>query len=63
MGITGAMKAAHAAEGFGLDVEIHGDGPAQRHVMASVRNANYYELRLVHPKAPSFGGSCLHGLQ
>ncbi len=53
MGITGAMKVAHAAEGFGLDVEIHAPGPAQRHVMASVRNANYYELGLVHPKAPA----------
>jgi L-alanine-DL-glutamate epimerase-like enolase superfamily enzyme len=53
MGITGAMKVAHAAEGFGLDVEIHAPGPAQRHVMASVRNTNYYELGLVHPKAPS----------
>ena len=49
LGITGAIKVAHAAEGFGLDVEIHGCGPAQRHVMASVRNANYYELGLVHP--------------
>ena len=53
MGITGAMKVAHAAEGLGLDVEIHAPGPAQRHVMASVRNANYYELGLVHPKAPA----------
>ncbi len=53
LGITGAMKAAHAAEGFGLDVEIHAPGPAQRHVMAAVRNANYYELGLIHPIAPS----------
>jgi L-alanine-DL-glutamate epimerase-like enolase superfamily enzyme len=55
MGITGAMKVAHAAEGFGLDVEIHAPGPAQRHVMASVRNANYYELGLVHPKSTTSG--------
>ena len=55
LGITGAMKICHAAEGFGLDVEIHGAGPAQRHVMASVRNANYYELTLVHPIAPAIG--------
>ncbi|MEM7034415.1 MAG: enolase C-terminal domain-like protein [Chloroflexota bacterium] len=53
MGITGAMKAAHAAEGFGLDVEIHAPGPAQRHCMAAIRNTNYYELGLVHPDAPS----------
>jgi len=48
-GITGAMKIAHAAEGFGLDAEIHGGGPAHRHVMASIRNTNYYELGLVVP--------------
>ena len=53
MGITGAMKVAHAAEGFGLDVELHGGGPAQRHCMASIRNTNYYELGLVHPHAPA----------
>ena len=53
LGITGAMKVAHAAEGMGMDLEIHGAGPAQRHCMAAVRNANYYELGLVHPKASS----------
>lgn len=49
-GITGTMKIAHAAEGFGLDVELHAPGPAQRHCMAAIRNTNYYELGLVHPK-------------
>jgi len=49
-GITGAMKRAHVAEGFGLDVEFHAPGPAQRHCIAATRNANYYELALVHPK-------------
>ena len=49
-GITGAMKIAHIAEGFGVDVEIHAAGPAQRHLMAACRNANYYEMALVHPK-------------
>ena len=44
------MKIAHSAEGFGLDVEIHAPGPAHRHCMAAVRNTNYYELGLVHPK-------------
>ena len=53
LGITGAIKVAHAAEGFGLDVEIHAPGPAQRHCMAAIRNSNYYELGLVHPLAPS----------
>jgi L-alanine-DL-glutamate epimerase-like enolase superfamily enzyme len=49
-GITGLMKIAHAAEGFGLDCEIHAPGPAHRHCMAALRNSNYYELGLVHPK-------------
>ncbi len=51
-GITGVMKLAHAAEGLGLDIEMHGPGPAQRHVMTSIRNTNYYEMGLVHPKSP-----------
>jgi len=49
-GITGEMKVAHAAEGFGLDVEFHGGGLAHRHCVASVRNTNYYELGLLNPK-------------
>ncbi len=49
-GITGVIKLAHAAEGFGLDCEIHAPGPAHRHCMAAIRNTNYYELGLVHPK-------------
>ena len=51
-GITGVMKLAHAAEGLGLDIEMHGPGPAQRHVMTSIRNTNYYEMGLVNPKSP-----------
>ena len=51
-GITGVIKLAHAAEGLGLDIEMHGPGPAQRHVMTSIRNTNYYEMGLVHPKSP-----------
>jgi L-alanine-DL-glutamate epimerase-like enolase superfamily enzyme len=49
-GFTGALKVAHAAEALGLDVEVHAPGPAHRHLMASIRNTNYYELGLVHPK-------------
>jgi L-alanine-DL-glutamate epimerase-like enolase superfamily enzyme len=52
-GITGVMKLAHAAEGLGIDIEIHGAGPAERHCMSSIRNTNYYEMGLLHPKAPS----------
>ena len=48
-GVTGAMKIAHASEGFGLDAELHGPGPVHRHVMSSIRNTNFYELGLVHP--------------
>jgi L-alanine-DL-glutamate epimerase-like enolase superfamily enzyme len=49
-GITGVMKLAHAAEGLGIDIEFHGPGPVQRHCMAAIRNTNYYEMGLVHPK-------------
>ena len=58
-GITGAMKVAHAAEGLGIDIEFHGPGPEKRQCMAAIRNTNYYELGLVHPKAPA---SNVHGL-
>ena len=50
LGITGAMKIAHLAEAFGVDVEVHAAGPAHRHCMAAIRNTNYYELALVGPK-------------
>ncbi len=49
-GITGAMKLARIAEGFGLDVEYHAPCPARRHCMAATRNTNYYEMALVHPE-------------
>lgn len=50
LGITGTMKIAHLAEGFGLDVEIHASGPAHRHCMAAIRNTNFYEVALVGPQ-------------
>ena len=53
-GVTGVMKIAHAAEGFGLDVELHSPGPVRRHLMASIRNTNYYEMGLLHPKVRAF---------
>ena len=49
-GITGLMKIATLAEAHGLDVELHGGGLAHRHCMAAIRNTNYYELGLVHPR-------------
>ena len=52
-GVTGVMKIAHAAEGFGLDIELHAPtGPVRRHLMAAIHNMNYYEMGLVHPEAP-----------
>ena len=49
-GISGVMKVAHAAEGFGLYVELHGGGLAHRHCIAAIRNTTYYELGLLNPK-------------
>jgi L-alanine-DL-glutamate epimerase-like enolase superfamily enzyme len=49
LGITGCMRIAHIAEGFGLDTEVHGVGPAHRHCMAAIRGTNFYELALVAP--------------
>jgi L-alanine-DL-glutamate epimerase-like enolase superfamily enzyme len=54
-GITGVMKLAHACEALGIDIEFHGPGPAQRQCMAAVRNTNYYEMGLVHPKMATSG--------
>ena len=51
-GITGVIKVAYACEALGIDVEFHGPGPAQRQCMAAIRNTNYYEMGLLHPKAP-----------
>ncbi|MCC6196112.1 MAG: mandelate racemase [Burkholderiales bacterium] len=53
MGITGALKIAHFAEALGLDVEIHGCGPAHRHLMSALRNSNYYEVALLGPDCPN----------
>ncbi len=53
MGITGTMKIAHIAEGFGVDCEIHACGPAHRHCMSAMRNSNFYEVALVGPNMPN----------
>ena len=50
LGITGVMKTAALAEAFGMDVELHSSGPAHRHCMSAIRNTNYYELALLHPR-------------
>ena len=49
-GITGVMKMARVAEGFGRDVELHVGGPAHLHCMTAIRNTNYYEHGLLHPQ-------------
>lgn len=49
-GVTGTMKIAHAAEGFGVDLELHGSGPIRRALMAAIANTNFYELSLFHPR-------------
>jgi L-alanine-DL-glutamate epimerase-like enolase superfamily enzyme len=49
-GITGVVKIARVAEGFGTDVELHAPGPAQRQCLAAIRNTNYYEVAVVHPE-------------
>jgi L-alanine-DL-glutamate epimerase-like enolase superfamily enzyme len=53
MGITGSLKIAHLAEALGLDAEIHACGPAHRHLMAALRNSNYYEVALLGPDCPN----------
>ena len=52
-GITGSYKAAIAAEMLGIDVEVHSCGPPMRHLMAALARSNYYEVNLVHPRAPN----------
>ena len=49
-GITGVMKICHAAEGFGLDVELHIHYAPHMHIMSAVRNMNYLEFGLFHPR-------------
>jgi L-alanine-DL-glutamate epimerase-like enolase superfamily enzyme len=48
-GVTGVLKIAHAAEALGIDVELHATSPVHRHLMASLRNSNFYEMGLVAP--------------
>jgi len=53
MGITGAMKCVHVAEGLGIDVQIHACGPAHRACVAAIRNTHFYELALTGPGMPN----------
>jgi len=58
MGITGAIKTARMAEAFGVDVEVHACGPAQRQVVGAIRNTNFYELAEVGPKLKNIIPPC-----
>jgi L-alanine-DL-glutamate epimerase-like enolase superfamily enzyme len=53
LGITGAMKCAHIAEGLGIDVQVHAPGPAHRACVAAIRNTHFYELALTGPGMPN----------
>jgi L-alanine-DL-glutamate epimerase-like enolase superfamily enzyme len=48
-GITPLMKIAHLAEAFGMNMEVHGGGVGNLHVMCAVENAWLYERGLLHP--------------
>ncbi len=52
-GITGARKIAHFCEAIGIDVQCHACGPAQRHLVSSLRNTLFYEMALVGPDMPN----------
>jgi L-alanine-DL-glutamate epimerase-like enolase superfamily enzyme len=53
LGITGAIKLAHACEAFGLDIQYHACGPAHRAVMAATPNTHFYEMALIGPDMPN----------
>jgi len=60
LGITGAMKIAHLAEAFGVDVEIHACGPAHRHCMAATPQHQFLRARVGRPRLPQRGAAGLY---
>jgi L-alanine-DL-glutamate epimerase-like enolase superfamily enzyme len=49
-GITPLVKIAHLAEAFGMQMEVHGGGVGNLHVLcAMVTPGRYYERGLLHP--------------
>ena len=49
-GITHIMKAAHLAEAFGMQLELHGGGAGALHALAAMPvPGEYYERGLLHP--------------
>jgi L-alanine-DL-glutamate epimerase-like enolase superfamily enzyme len=56
-GITGLIKVAHVAEGFGVQCEVHERGPAfcfaHAQALAAMSNCEFFELNAVDPAAPT----------
>jgi L-alanine-DL-glutamate epimerase-like enolase superfamily enzyme len=56
-GITGLMKVAHVAEGFGANCEVHERGPlfcfAHMHALAAMSNCEFFELNGIDPTNPT----------
>jgi L-alanine-DL-glutamate epimerase-like enolase superfamily enzyme len=48
-GITPTLKAAHLADAFGMNCEIHGNGAANLAICAAIKNCAWYERGLLHP--------------
>ncbi len=49
-GITPMMKAVHLCEAFGIQLEVHGGGPANLQVLGAMGiPGEYYERGLLHP--------------
>ncbi len=48
-GIGPTLKAAHLAESFYMDCEIHGGGPGNLAVLGAIPNGRWYERGLLHP--------------
>ena len=49
-GITPLMKIAHLYESFGVNMEVHGTGPGNLHVLCAIAiPGEYYERGLLHP--------------
>lgn len=48
-GIGPTMKAAHLAESFGMQCEVHYTGAGNLHVLGAISNGRWYERGLLHP--------------
>ena len=48
-GISPSLKVIHLAECFGMNCEVHGNGPANLTLCAVQKNGRWYERGLLHP--------------